>query len=270
MVVTTGGNVTWTGKSGNALSYSTDNGATWSTASSNVSLTVSEGDKVLWKGTTTPVEYQGMGKFNDGTNVRYSVEGNAMSLLFGDDFKEQTSLTGKSSAFMALFSNNTNVTNAKNLSLPATTLVYGCYYQMFEGCTSLTTAPELPATTLVTGCYSYMFKGCTSLTTAPELPATRIINNCYESMFEGCTSLTTAPELPATELAPGCYRSMFKGCTSLNSITCLATSIQLDGRKNWVDGVAASGTFTKSARISENSWGHGTSNIPTGWTVVDA
>lgn len=36
---------------------------------------------------------------------------------------------------------------------------------MFNGCTSLTTAPELPATTLAQGCYSNMFKGCSSLNT---------------------------------------------------------------------------------------------------------
>lgn len=34
-----------------------------------------------------------------------------------------------------------------------------------------------------------MFEGCTSLTTAPVLPATTLISNCYESMFDGCTSL---------------------------------------------------------------------------------
>ena len=46
---------------------------------------------------------------------------------------------------------------------------------MFNGCTSLTTAPSvLPATTLVYRCYNYMFNGCTKLnyikamfTTAP-------------------------------------------------------------------------------------------------------
>jgi hypothetical protein len=34
---------------------------------------------------------------------------------------------------------------------------------MFDGCSSLTTAPELPATTLAEDCYNYMFTGCTSL-----------------------------------------------------------------------------------------------------------
>ena len=42
------------------------------------------------------------------------------------------------------------------------TMADSCYNYMFNGCTSLTTAPSLPATTLATRCY-YMFNGCTSI-----------------------------------------------------------------------------------------------------------
>ena len=64
-------------------------------------------------------------------------------------------------------------------------------------------------------CYYYMFQGCTSLTTAPSLPATTLANSCYRSMFRGCTSLTAAPSLPATTLANYCYSSMFYGCSKI-------------------------------------------------------
>ena len=94
-----------------------------------------------------------------------------------------------------------------------------CYRNMFTGCTSLTTAPELPATMLAYGCYYRMFFDCTSLTTAPELPATTLVQNCYSEMFVGCTSLTSAPELPATMLADGCYYRMFAGCTKIKLST---------------------------------------------------
>jgi hypothetical protein len=50
-------------------------------------------------------------------------------------------------------------------------------------------APELPATALTNWCYFSMFYGCTSLTTAPELPATTLAQSCYSDMFYGCTSL---------------------------------------------------------------------------------
>ena len=220
MVITTGGgNVTWTGSSNtNKLSYSTDNGANWSTANSSITLPVSEGDNVLWKGDTNPIEWQGIGKFGGDDNVRYSVEGNTMSLLFGDNFKGQTSLEGKNYALSHLFESNKNIISAKNLSLSATTLTEQCYCEMFEDCTSLTTAPSvLPATTLIKQCYGSMFDGCTSLVTAPELPATTLANGCYYQMFEDCTSLTTAPELPATTLVDSCYQEMFRGCTSLTT-----------------------------------------------------
>ena len=34
-----------------------------------------------------------------------------------------------------------------------------------------------------------MFDGCTSLVSAPELPATTLANYCYQHMFNGCTNL---------------------------------------------------------------------------------
>jgi len=219
MVVTVGGDIKWSGSTAdNTLSYSRNNGDNWSAVTSADTISVAAGDKVLWKGTPTPKSSKGIGKFSGATDVRYSVEGNAMSLLYGDNFKGQTSLSGKNYALYCLFVGNPNVTSAENLSLPATTLADYCYQHMFNGCTSLTTAPELPATTLTTYCYTNMFQGCTSLTTAPELPATVLAMYCYGYMFDGCTSLTTAPELPETTLANYCYRGMFDGCTSLTTV----------------------------------------------------
>ena len=292
MRVTVGGDVTWTGIQNNALYYSKDNGKTWSEPSVNITLSVNKGDKVLWKGETSTTN-NGIGAFNDSTDVRYTVEGNVMSLLFGDDFKGQTSL--ENNAFYRLIYKNKNITSAENLSLPATTLATYCYQQMFYSCTSLTTAPELPATTLAGYCYSGMFDSCTSLVTAPELPATTLANSCYAFMFDGCTSLTTAPELPATTLAyncysnmfyycssivtapelpattlaDSCYSNMFRSCTKLNYIKCLATDISAsDCISGWVTKVASTGTFVKTSSMT--SWSTGTSGIPSGWTVVDA
>ena len=114
-----------------------------------------------------------------------------------------------------LFEGCASLTTAPEL--PATTLANNCYENMFYGCTSLTTAPSLPATTLADACYLAMFEDCTSLTTAPSLPATTLAGGCYNSMFKGCTSLTTAPELPAITLATNCYENMFRGCTNLTT-----------------------------------------------------
>ena len=143
-----------------------------------------------------------------------NVYGNIMSLVYGDDFIGKTTMSGFS--LESVFSES-NIIDAGNLILPATTLSKDCYNLMFDGCTSLTTAPALPATTLAEDCYNSMFYGCTSLTQAPELPATTLERDCYHLMFKGCTSLTQAPVLPATELADFCYKGMFDGCTSLTT-----------------------------------------------------
>ena len=204
------GAITFTPKNNNVISYSTDNGDTWTEGNS---VTVESGDEVLWKGTMTPLQYEGIGNFSSTCN--FDVQGNIMSLLFGDDFKNQLSLEGKNYSFTLLFA--TKLISAENLILPATTLASGCYGAMFNGCTSLTVAPELPATTLAEWCYASMFYGCTSLTTVPQLPATTLAEWCYSNMFNGCTGLTSAPQLPATTLASDCYSFMFGGCTSLTS-----------------------------------------------------
>ena len=206
--------------SAKTISASTDDGDTWtdytSTANGTTIATLNMGEKVLIKGNN---DYYG----SDSTNYahftaskEFDVNGNIMSLIYGDNFKEQYSFpTGTTKNLQYLFYNSTNLVSAVNLILPATTLTDYCYNQMFLGCTSLTTAPALPATELRQYCYEYMFQNCTSLTTAPELPATTLVSGCYYHMFENCTSLTTAPELPATTLVSDCYQSMFKGCTSL-------------------------------------------------------
>ena len=69
-----------------------------------------------------------------------------------------------------------------------------------------------------------LFDGCSVLTSAPELPATKLADYCYYGMFYCCTSLTAAPELKATTLAINCYSSMFEGCTKLSTVTMLAPS----------------------------------------------
>ena len=122
----------------------------------------------------------------------------------------------------------------------------------------------IPSTTLMANCYANMFQGCTSLTTAPQLPATTLAANCYEAMFQGCTSLTTAPQLPATTLAANCYANMFYNCSNLSSITLdYVENFDSTYFSNWVNGVASSGTLYYNGTDTTT----GTSAIPSGWTV---
>ena len=141
------------------------------------------------------------GKISASENIQYLLDKTG-ELLSVSDY-----------CYFSMFDGCTSLTTAPEL--PATTLAYACYAGMFMNCTSLTTAPALPATTLANYCYLSMFYGCSSLTTAPSLPATTLANSCYYAMFYGCSSLTTAPSLPATTLDVDCYNSMFRGCTNL-------------------------------------------------------
>ena len=167
-----------------------------------------------------------------------------------------------------LFDNNQYLTDASQLILPWTTLAHACYNHMFQGCTSLTTVPELPATTLADYCYTAIFKDCSNLTTTPVLPATTLASYCYDSMFSFCEGLTTVPLLPATTLVTYCYPGMFYGCTSLTYIKMLATDIRAENcLGNWVKDVSTTGTFIKHP---DANLPRGASGIPSGWTVETA
>lgn len=211
--------------SGSSFSYSLDGGATWANTSYNsYTPTVSAGNSIMLKREYFAIQDGGIGTFT--STGRFNANGNLMSMAYGDNFAGETDLTGKNSAFAHLFSGCTNLISAENLILPATTLSYRCYYNMFSNCTSLTTAPSiLPATTLSDSCYYGMFYNCTSLTTTPELPATTLADACYGSMFYDCSSLTTAPSvLPATTLSDSCYFYMFRNCTSLTTAPSLSAT----------------------------------------------
>ena len=282
----------------NTLSYSTDEGTTWTPLADNTDTpTVTAGNTIMFKGTCTPQTDEGIGRFS--STARFDAEGNVMSLLFGDDSEGKTSLSGKAYAFYGLFSGCTTIVNAENMRLPATTLASSCYNSMFRGCTSLTTAPELPATAITSSCYNCMFYGCTSLTTAPELPATTLASycyyymfyrcnslttapelpattlasNCYAYMFYRCNSLTTAPELPALELVSYCYQYMFQNCTNLNYIKAMFIREPGSSSTNsWVNGVASSGTFVMNSNAEWNTGttACGASTYPCNWTVETA
>ena len=204
-------------------------------------------------------------------NFEYRVYGNIMSVYLEKGFENVTEFdTEDTYAFKNEFGYCSHLVSAENLVLPATTLSEGCYSEMFNYCTGLTTAPSiLPATTLANYCYQYMFNDCESLITVPELPSTTLADGCYFYMFMSCTSLTTTPELPATTLASNCYYGMFAFCSSLNYIKCLATDISASYcTVSWTYNVSSTGTFVKNPNMS--SWTRDDDGIPNNWTVEDA
>ena len=88
-------------------------------------------------------------------------------------------------------------------------------------------------------------------------------------MFSSCIHIVNAPALPATTLENGCYSVMFSGCTSLVAIKAMFTTEPGESyTKNWVSGVAATGTFVKN--VASNWDVVGMNGIPEGWTVETA
>jgi hypothetical protein len=283
----------------NACEYCVDGDGNWKIlAADTVTESINSGQMLSFRGNIRPASGKGIGTFT--ISKKCNLKGNCMSMLFADNAANNYSLSGKGYDFYQLFYNCNNIINVSSNFLPATKVGFGCYKQMFAGCTSLTTAPELPATTLARYCYDSMFYNCTSLTTAPELPATTLTDYCYNSMFYRCTSLTTAPELPATTLADYCYQSMFEDCTSLttapelpattlamycysymfynckrlNHITMLATDISANRcLYKWVLFVSSTGTFVKNHTMTSLPTATSSNyfaGIPSGWTVVNS
>ena len=229
--------ITWTFTGSDPIQnviYWSKNGTSWSSAIASTSdtpvslATLNKGEKMYLKGENVTYASSASKYSHFNSDYEFNVSGNIMSLIYGDNFIGQITLSS-SYNFFSIFKGS-KVVDASNLILPATTLTSNCYYGMFSVCTSLVAAPALPATTLASSCYSNMFYGCTSLATAPELPATTLTGTyCYSYMFKGCTSLATAPALPATTLANYCYNNMFKGCTSLTTAPELpATTLTAD------------------------------------------
>ena len=141
-----------------------------------------------------------------------------------------------------------------------------CYGNMFFGCTSLITPPQLPATTLADGCYASMFWGCSNLSTAPSLPVTTLASDCYSGMFGECTSLTDAPELPATTLVNNCYFFMFYQCSSLTGISVSFTDWN-QATELWLFNVSSTGTFTCPSNLDTTI--RDISHVPANWTVIN-
>jgi hypothetical protein len=171
--------------SNSGLQYCIDASGDWLELDKNVdTIVINKGQMLSFKGELYPDSTNGVGTFN--ISKKCNLLGNCTSLLFGDMVDSHNSLSGYNYAFYKLFYNCKNIISVSKNFLPSTSLSVRCYYYMFRGCTSLTTAPDLPAMILSTYCYYCMFYGCSSLTTAPDLLASNLVISCYSYMFSGC------------------------------------------------------------------------------------
>ncbi len=254
------------------LQYSVKNGK-WQDVVANTEITFGgENGDLRLRGTNhrgTATDYNNYSNITFTNNVNVACTGDIRTL---QDWRNYSTVDTKNARFCSLFDGCSVLTSAPDL--PATKLADNCYSFMFYDCTSLTSAPELKATTLAYQCYYKMFYGCTSLTSAPELKATTLEVSCYDNMFRGCTSLTSAPELKATTLALRCYNYMFSGCTKLSTVTMLAPSDQILGTisccYNWLynagtDKTVSSRTLKVMDADAYNALVSKTAYLPDNW-----
>ena len=150
------------------IEYSTDK-TTWqtfgTTSTTALTMTLQPSGKIYLRCNTDKWASSSSFYFNMITGIS-KVGGNIMSLLYGSNFTgQERNFPDATSTYVLckMFNGNTNLVDASDLLLPATILTSRCYYYMFSGCTSLTTAPALPATTLAQDCYYYMFYNCRML-----------------------------------------------------------------------------------------------------------
>lgn len=247
--VLTPGNIAWksNGTVAQTIQYSKNNGE-WTSitaAATPVTIPVVAGDVVRFKGTnsqygTSKDNFSGFGDTTYAT-ATYNISGNIMSLLYGDNFQGQTTIT-KQYAFFSLF-DGSGAVSAENLILPTMTMVPHCYRALFANCLNLTTAPQLPATTLAASCYRFM--------------------------FDNDANLTTPPDLPARTLQQESYYGMFHYCSSLHYIKCMATDISAPySTRQWVEGLPKTGVFVKDVNMYDFPV-NDVAGIPIGWTVTE-
>lgn len=225
----------------NACEYCVDGDGVWKPLSANTATeAINTGQSVSFRATIKPVSSNGIGTFS--LKKKCKIQGDAKSMLFGDDAKNNTSLAKHQYAFMSLFYSNPNLIEVADNVLTADTMSLSCYRRMFQSCTGLIKAPSI-------------------------LPAMNLEQYCYRDMFRGCSALVEAPVLPATTLKAYCYSYMYYYCSALTKITALFPTLTPSTATNtWVTGVAKTGTFIKAANATWTT--SGANGVPSGWTII--
>ena len=115
-------------------------------------------------------------------------------------------------------------TELTNIIKPDDTKIVQDFTHMFEGCTNLTTIPQLNTSNAST--MASMFSGCTNLTTIPLIDTTYVSD--MNEMFSGCPNLKVVPALVCSNQTS--LTNMFYGCYNLEEIhmTGMAKTFRVD------------------------------------------
>ena len=197
MDILTDGNITFnfhrdtTSDLAESISYSKDDGVTWTTlvntpnktAAKKYTVNVVTGDILLWKGKATCYSKpDGSYTFsNFAGSAKFNVSGNIMSMLGEDNFSSLKTIPAN--YCFRQFLSTSKVVDASGLKFPAKNVKMGCYRQVFLNCTSLKIAPKELLAPDGNGNYYEMFSGCSSLITPPILTSANPSDSYKQNMF---------------------------------------------------------------------------------------
>jgi hypothetical protein len=171
------------------MEYSND-GSTWNTVTSGQGCPCNAQGKVYLRGKFAGnTLYKGSAKADNAWAIeggKWKISGNLNSLLDYENPPTQLEKWGFASMFMSVQS----LIDASGLILPATTLGQYSYFNLFNGCTYLTKAPEFPPATLGTQSYSQMFVSCRELKEV-AIASTDTTATSYNGIFNNMATTGT-------------------------------------------------------------------------------
>lgn len=149
-----------------------------------------------------------------------------------------------------------------------TTMPQGCYCQLFVTNTTITGASDLlfPFANVSQDGMRALFNGCTSLTSIPSLSTITSVGQDGLRYFAAGSRITSVDLSSVKSVGTTGFVNAFNGCSQLNNVKCMnLDSWDTPKMSGWLDGVAASGTFTKPLGLAIL---RGSANtIPVGWTL---
>lgn len=168
------------------------------------SQSISKGQRLYIKN-NTPFTFLIIGRCKIGGDIR--------SIQYSDNYK-----IFNGGSYARVFSNCTTIEEVEpNLLQYVTDLSDYCYDSMFEGCTSLTTAPELPVTILTSYCYRNMFNGCSKLNYIKMLATDISASGCLDRWVYNVASTGTFVKHPDMTTLPTGTSGIPSGWTVLNA-----------------------------------------------------
>ena len=272
------------------MQYSVDMGNTWVTLGANEATPTVEAEKPIWwrMSGVTPSLSNGIGTFSSSTN--FNIEGNVSSVVWGGAMydtpyynvvipkEHYPDYSTTNNVFRKLFAGSKVVDASKLVLGPyhltltvdnVTSEIQGAYYEMFSGCTALTTPPKSISVYKFTSetCYK-MFAGCTSLKhVVPSVSGDSAASNVFYGMYSGCTALEEATMPPYTP-SSNSHSYVFAGCSNLSRVYANWKSKPAASTTTyWAQGVNTTGVIilpTGTTWVERSS-----SYMPVGWKSID-